>query len=83
MPNEERMVRYNQSLMSPEAALGLSNHELLQHVVENKWFPVDTRFTIPPIAFLSLRTGVFSTVLNCIGEEKVQSFKTANLETEN
>ena len=48
MPNEERMVRYNQSLMSLEAALGLSNHdELLQLVVKNKWFPVDTRFTIP------------------------------------
>ena len=48
MPNEERMVRYNQSLMSLEAALGLSSHdELLQLVVKNKWFPVDTRFTIP------------------------------------
>ena len=48
MPNEERMVRCNKSLMSLEAALGLSNHdELLQLVVKNKWFPVDTRFTIP------------------------------------
>ena len=48
MPNEERMVLYNKSLMSPEAALGLSNHdELLQLVLEKKWFPVDTRFTIP------------------------------------
>ena len=48
MPNEERMVLYNQSLMSLEAVPGLSiNHdELLQLVVEKKWFPVDTRFTI-------------------------------------
>ena len=116
MPNEERMVRYNQSLMSLEAALGLSNHdELLQLVVKNKWFPVDTRFTIPEEdakfvkAFHLWLTGnqltskpivdppncvavltnwrVFSTVLNCIGEEKVtlprQSFETTNLETEN
>ena len=116
MPNEERMVRYNQSLMSLEAALGLSNHdELLQLVLKNKWFPVDTRFTIPEEdakfvkAFHLWLTGnqltskpivdppncvavltnwrVFSTLLNCIGEEKVtlprQSFETTNLEAEN
>ena len=48
MPNEERMVCYNQSLISLEGALGLSNlDELLQLVVEKKWFPLDTRFTIP------------------------------------
>ena len=47
MPRDKRFTSYSDSLAAVEKVLGLTTHdELLSTVLPNKWYPVDTRFTL-------------------------------------
>ena len=47
MPHDKRFISYSDSVAAVEKVLGLTTHdELLSTVLEKKWYPVDTRFTL-------------------------------------
>ena len=47
MSRDKRFTSYSDSLAAVEKVLGLTTHdELLSTVLEKKWYPVDTRFTL-------------------------------------
>ena len=47
MSRDNRFTSYSDSLAAVEKVLGLTTHdELLSTVLEKKWYPVDTRFTL-------------------------------------